>query len=229
MHAPPESVLIIAAHQDDETIGCAGTIKKWSALGTRVNVIFVTSGNTGIDHSGEYSSKNIVSVRDAEAQKAKEILGIASVQCLGEGTQCVGNTQELFHEIISSIRFYRPELVITHAPNDKHRDHRAVSDVVKEACWKANEMIHPELGVVHKIKDLWAMEILDLLPRVDYIVDITQTYESKVEAMRAYTSQQEIISGIFDHIDGMAKVRGYASGCKYGEAFMRLSSVPVVM
>ena len=229
MHLVPKNVLIIVAHQDDETIGCAGTIKKWSALETRVDVIFVTSGNTGIDHSGEYSSKNIVAVRDAEAQKAKGILGIASIQCLGEETQCVENTQELFHEIISSIRFHRPELVITHAPNDKHRDHRAVSEVVREACWKANEMIHPELGMVHKIKDLWAMEILDLLPRVDYIVDITQTYESKVEAMKTYTSQQEIIGGIFDHIDGVAKVRGYASGCKYGEAFMRLGSVPVVM
>ena len=52
MLAPPESVLVIAAHQDDETIGCGGMIRKWADLGTRVGVIFVTSGNTGIDQTG---------------------------------------------------------------------------------------------------------------------------------------------------------------------------------
>lgn len=228
MLAPPESVLVIAAHQDDETIGCGGMIRKWADLGTRVGVIFVTSGNTGIDQNGVYSRKDITRVRFQEADEASRILGF-SWSTLGYPSQNVKNTQKLFHEIIHAIRKDKPDLVITHAPVDKHRDHRVISDTVKEACWKANENIHPELGEVHKIKDLWAMEILDLLPKVDYIVDITQTYESKIEAMRAYTSQQEIISGIFDHIDGMAKVRGYASGCKYGEAFMRLNSVPVAL
>ena len=75
MLAPPESVLVIAAHQDDETIGCGGMIRKWADLGTRVGVIFVTSGNTGIDQNGVYSRKDITRVRFQEADEASRILG----------------------------------------------------------------------------------------------------------------------------------------------------------
>ena len=220
-------VLVIAAHQDDETIGCAVTIKRLTDQGTTVDVVFVTSGDTGIDHSGDYSSDNIISVRNTEAMAAKQILGWDSTISLGVKTQCVQNTQELFHRMIKVIRECKPDLVITHADVDKHRDHRNISEIVKEACWKANELIHPELGEVHKINDLWAMEILDLLPRTDYIIDITETYESKVKALSVYNSQQDIISGIFNHVDGMAKVRGHAIGKKYGEAFMRINLLPV--
>jgi LmbE family N-acetylglucosaminyl deacetylase len=229
MLALPKSVLVIVAHQDDETIGCGGTIKRWSSMGSDVKVVVVTTGDTGIDYSGRYNSKNIEVIRNREIHQAKQILGWNTTQVLREKTQCVENNQHLFHKVIWLIRHYSPELVITHAPNDKHRDHRAVSEVVKEACWKASENIHPELGSTHRVRDLWAMEILDLLPKVDYIVDITDTYENKVEAMRAYNSQKEIISGIFNHIDGLAKVRGYAVGSKYGEAFMRLNTMPVVL
>ena len=143
-------VLVIAAHQDDETIGCAGTIKRLTDQGTTVDVVFVTSGDTGIDHSGDYSSDNIISVRNTEAMAAKQILGWDSTISLGVKTQCVQNTQELFHKMIKVIRECKPDLVITHADVDKHRDHRNISEIVKEACWKANELIHPELGEVHQ-------------------------------------------------------------------------------
>lgn len=227
MHALPKKVLIIVAHQDDETIGCAGTIKRLSEQGSIVDVVFVTSGNTGVDHSGKYNADSIIDVRSDEANRAREILGWRHTYNLGVKTQCVANTQRLFHRIIQIIRDNRPDLVITHANVDKHRDHRAISSIVKEACWKAQEAIHPELGKIHKINDLWAMEILDLLPRVDYIIDITETYESKVKALSVYNSQLDIISGIFNHVDGMAKVRGHAIGKKYGEAFMRINLLPV--
>mgnify|MGYP001220517927 CR=1 FL=1 len=227
MHVLPKKVLVIVAHQDDETIGCSGFIKKLTDQGSLVDVVFVTSGNTGVDHSGEYNADNIVDVRNDEASRAREILGWRQTYNLGVKTQCVANTQRLFHRVIQIIRDNKPDLVITHADVDKHRDHRAISGIVREACWKAQEQIHPELGKVHKINDLWAMEILDLLPRVDYIIDITKTYESKVEALSVYNSQLDIISGIFNHVDGMAKVRGHAIGKKYGEAFMRINLLPV--
>ena len=103
MHSAPKNILIIVAHQDDETIGCAGTIRKWTTMGSEVNVVFVTSGDTGIDHSGQHNTNNIVSTRNKEAEQAKRILGWNTTQLLSEKTQCVENTQYLFHEMIATI------------------------------------------------------------------------------------------------------------------------------
>ena len=98
MHALPKKVLIIVAHQDDETIGCAGTIKRLSEQGSIVDVVFVTSGNTVVYHSGKYNADSIIDVRSDEANRAREILGWRYTYNLGVKTQCVANTQRLFIE-----------------------------------------------------------------------------------------------------------------------------------
>ena len=223
----PEKVLIIAAHYDDETIGCGGTIKKWSDMGTEIHVLFVTNGNTGIDHSKNYSSNNIVSVRMEESEKVAKILGISKIHNLNISCQNVKNTQNLFHQIIFYIRKIKPNLVITHMNVDKHRDHTQISEIVREACWKSNEDIHEELGECHKVDDLWAYEITDLLPKVDIVVDISDHIDDKLMAMEVYLSQKNVIKGILSHISGLSRVRGYMIGKDHGEGFIRLSHTPL--
>jgi len=223
-----KKILIIAAHQDDETIGCGGTIKKWANNGADRKVCFVTSGNTGIDQTKKYKSEDIVRIRNSEVEKAKKILNY-SWCTLNYPTQCVKNDQEIFHKIIKLIRKEKPDLIITHSPIDKHRDHRVICDIVTEASWKSYEHIHTELGPPHRIKDLWGMEITDPLPKVDITVDITDTFKNKIDAMEAYISQEKIVDGIFDFLDGLAKVRGYGAGCKYGESFRRMNIGPITL
>ena len=72
-------------------------------------------------------------------------------------------------------------------------------------------------------------EISDLLPRVDFVVDITETFNHKKKAYKKYFSQHNIIGGMWEHIDGLTKVRGYMVGTKRGEAFMRVSSTPILI
>ena len=218
-------ILVIVAHQDDETIGCGGTIKKLSSMGNKVEVIFVTDGKTGIDQRNLYG-KDIVSVRMSEAKQASEILGVDKISTLSVPCQNVNSDdQDLFHKVISKIRKFKPSVVITHSNKDKHRDHRAVSNLVVESCWKSSENIHSELGKTHVVDDVWAMEITDLLD-VDYVVDITNYIDFKLEAMKIYESQEQVINGIFDHIIGLSKVRGYSIGVKHGEGFKRISKTP---
>tara|TARA_R110000824_G_scaffold163711_1_gene339460 strand:- start:644 stop:1342 length:699 start_codon:yes stop_codon:yes gene_type:complete len=224
----PNKVLVVVAHQDDETIGCGGTIKKWSDSGSDVHVVFVTNGSTGVSQEGKtFNEKNIEPTRMQEAKAAAGILGVKSVSTLDVDCQCVSNSQELFHRIVSEIRKVKPNIVITHHHDDKHRDHKNVSTIVKEACWKANENIHKELGAPHEIDDLWAAEVVDVLPEVDFVVDISETYEYKVEAMNIYLSQHNVVAGIFDNISGLSKIRGYSIGKKRGEAFKRISNTPI--
>jgi len=203
-----KKVLIFVAHQDDETIGCGGTISKFSKSGTHVTVVFVTDGSTGVSKLESKNSEEIVSKRSKESKKACRILGVNEVIELRLPCQKVDNNQENFHKFIKIIRSQKPELVITHSDNDKHRDHRAVNQICIEAVWKSNEDIHPELGERHKVNDLWCFEITDLIYPT-YYVDITETYEEKIRAFHCYESQSDIVENYKNLMDGLTKVRGF--------------------
>ena len=221
----PKKVLVFAAHQDDETIGCGGTISKWSSMGSSIDVCFVTNGSTGILQNT--NPDDIVLVRNEEVNRAAKILGINRVHNLNIPCQQVVNNQENFHKIIKKIREIKPSLVITHNPVCKHRDHKQTSELVQEACWKANENILEDLGETHRVLDLWSYEILDPHPDPDYVVDITEQYQDKCEAMREYYSQLGFLNNIMGYIDGLSKIRGYSIGTMRGEAFTRIGRSPV--
>ncbi len=227
----PNKVLVIVAHQDDETIGSGGTLNKWSESGCEIDVIFVTDGETGIDQRDLYDESSIKSTRMEEAKEAAKILGINNIKTLGVSCQQVDfSSQKLFHSIISEIRSFKPELVLTHSPNDKHRDHKAVSKLAVEACWKSNEDIHSELGVTHRVVDIWGVEITDLHDNFDFGVKLSDdNYNAKINAFSKYTSQDKVIKGMINNIEGMAKVRGYACNTLYAEGFKRISSIPIIL
>jgi len=217
-----KKVLVFAAHQDDETIGCGGTISKFSKNGSEVTVVFVTDGSTGFSKGQEHEVKSVVSKRSKESKKACNLLGVNEVIELRLPCQKIENNQENFHSFIKIIRDQKPNLVITHSDNDKHRDHLAVNKLCIEAAWKANEDIHPELGCRHKIDDLWCFEITDLICP-DYYVDITETYEDKIAAFQCYDSQNGIVENYSNLIDGLSKVRGFNSGVLRAEGFKSIT------
>ena len=219
------TILIFAAHQDDETIGCGASIRKWADVGNKVYVCFVTDGSTGKQQGKEFD--DIVATRMTEAREAAKILGILGVSSLSLECQRVSNRKINFHKVIKVIREIKPDIVITHNKVCKHRDHKRVSEIVEEACWKAQEDILEELGEVHRIEDLWSFEILDPHPNPDIVVDVTKTYDSKIEAMNVYFSQHGILDGIYSYMDGLSKVRGYSIGAERGEAFTRIGRMPI--
>ena len=223
----PDRMLVFAAHQDDETIGCGATIKKFSSLGCNVRVVFVTDGSTGIDQSRSFEN-DIVQTRKEESEKALATLGVNSVVNLGLPCQKVENNINNFHKFIREIRKFKPDIILTHSDIDKHRDHRAVSQIVTEASWKSSENILPDLGASHSTKDIWAFEVLDPI-KPDFVVDIDGFFPYKINALKQYSSQYSILNGesIFDYVDGISKVRGFAIGAKRGEGFRRISLLPV--
>ena len=220
-----KTILIFAAHQDDETIGCGGSIRKWAFAGCDTHVCFMTDGSTGVEQGKEV--KDIVDTRMLEAKRAANILGVTTVQSLSLECQKISNKKANFHKVIKVIRQVKPSIVITHNQMCKHRDHKRTSALVEEACWKAQENILEDLGPVHTIDDLWTFEILDPHPNPDIVVDITDTYEWKEAAMEEYFSQHGILNDIMGYIDGISKVRGYAIGVQRGEAFTRIGRMPI--
>lgn len=221
-------VLVFAAHPDDEVIGCGGFIRKMVDFGSHVSVVIVTGGQTGISPAFQHL-ENIEAQRRRESETSQTILGFQQLLLLPHQTQEVRNDKETFHQFIQLIRQEKPDLILTHAEHDKHRDHRTVSSLVKEAVWKAWENVMPHLGERHRVGETWYYEVTDPFQRVDILVDISNEMHAKLEAIRIHNSQHEVIAGIEGLIEGLGKTRAFALETLYAEGFQVCSSLPRVI
>ncbi|MEM7033329.1 MAG: PIG-L deacetylase family protein [Chloroflexota bacterium] len=220
-----KQVLVFAAHPDDEVIGCGGTLRKLADLGAVITVVIATSGDTGVSPAFLHL-ENIPETRQLESKKTKELLGIDRMIFLGHQTQQLANDQLTFHQCIRLVRQLRPDLVLTHHPNDKHRDHRVLADLTREAVWKAWENVMPDLGERHRVTETWLYEITDTFATPDIVIDIGASLKTKLAAMAVHVSQQEVMAGIAHYLKGLAQVRGFMLECEYGEAFQTCNILP---
>ncbi|MCL6602353.1 MAG: bacillithiol biosynthesis deacetylase BshB1 [Paenibacillus sp.] len=173
-------ILIFGAHADDAEIGMAGTIAKHTAAGFSVGLCDLTAA--------EMSSNGTVEQRKLEAQQAADLLGVKVRTNLGLPDRGLFMTQENLDAVTAEIRKFSPELVFAPYWEDRHPDHIACSKLVEEAVFNAKlRKYMPELPVV-TAPQLYFYFINDL-GRTDLIVDVTDHYTAKENALSCYRSQ----------------------------------------
>lgn len=194
----PESALIIVAHPDDIEFSCAGTLARWAKAGTRLCYVLCTSGDVGIAEPGMTKSQAIA-IREAEQLQAAEIVGTKDVVFLREPDGMLVPTIELRKKLVREIRRFRPEIVVCGDPtivwvgNDyiNHPDHRAAATAALDA-------IFPAAGQPNLFEELEDEGLKAHKPRKVYVtgwvqhelyVNITETIDIKVAALRAHKSQ----------------------------------------
>jgi LmbE family N-acetylglucosaminyl deacetylase len=229
--AEQKRVLLVAAHPDDPEFSSAGTVASWISKGFDVVYVLVNSGDKGTpDHA--MTRERLSSTREQEQLAAAAKAGVTNVQFLrfpdGELTPGL----ELRGAITRMIRTFKPYAVITHDPlalfmNNEfinHPDHRAVGLSTVDAIYPTardplqfNEQIRGGLEP-HKVKELylWGSEY----PNV--IVDISETIENKIEALRCHVSQIGNPDELEDRIKTRTAQTGEPHGLKYAEAFRRV-------
>ena len=220
-------ILVLAVHPDDAELGCSGTILKHLALGHKVGVVDLTRGELGTRGSAE--------LREREAAVASEILGLTVRENLGIPDGFFMNSREHQLEVISAIRKYKPEIVITNAYHDRHPDHGRASELVETAVFLSG-LVKIETHVNDKSQDPWRPRltlhfIQDNYIHPDIVIDVTQYWDKKMESIKAYGTQFHnpeadeehetyISSPEFYHIiEGRAREMGKAIGVKYAEGF----------
>ena len=221
-----KNVLVFCAHPDDEIIGCGGTIAKLSEKGATITVVMFTLGETGYTQPGQ--REEFSQVREREKDRYDHILGISNRIVLGKPCQDVVNDVDTYRQCIRICREVTPDVVFTHSPADRHRDHRAVSEITTEACWKASEPVLADYGKPWNVQHVFFFEIFELFSQPSLIVDITDTLPAKRRAMETQASQLLVLQGIQQYIEGLAAARGFLGKCKYGEAFLRSSVLPEI-
>jgi bacillithiol biosynthesis deacetylase BshB1 len=219
-------ILAFAAHPDDVELSCAGTLLRHIQAGKKVGVVDLTQGELG--------SRGSVALRKEEAAKASAILGIHYRHNLGmrDGFFTIDEAHQRL--IIEQIRLCRPEIVLANAVSDRHIDHGRAATLVAEACflsglrqiktdWEgvAQEAWRPR-AVYHYIQDRYL--------KPDLVVDITEQFATKLEAIKAFGSQfydpnsAEPMTPIsrpdfLDFIEARAREMGRLVPVTYGEGF----------
>ena len=178
-------ILAIGAHPDDVEMSCGATLAKEISKGKKVGILDLTRGELGTRGSAE--------IREQEAAKAAEILGISVRKNLGFGDGFFMNNQATKLEVIKILRKYKPEIVFCNAIDDRHIDHGKGSKLVSDACFLSGlvkiETIHQgnhqhpwrPKAVYHYIQ--WK----EITP--DIVVDVSGFMDKKMEAIFAYRSQ----------------------------------------
>lgn len=219
-----ERALVICCHPDDEVLGIGGTIKKLTNEGTEVSVLMFANGNEGYTRMED--KEKIVDIRRKEREAVGQILGIRHYEAHDYGDFAIPADEVTYRMCIRAIRTYRPDVIFTHYWNE-YRTHKAVASIAEEAFWQAGWTCSLDLGDPWKASALYHFEVIQLMPTVSTIVDITDTYEAKVKAMQAYASQcDSVVSGALQQIEGRALTRGAQVGVRYGEALYLNTTVP---
>jgi N-acetylglucosamine malate deacetylase 1 len=189
-------LLILGAHPDDAEFHAGGIASIYRAMGREVKMVSVTDGGAG-HHTR--SSSELVCLRRDEAAAAGRVIG-AVYETWDFPDGALQASLEVRHRIILEIRQFKPDLVLTHRPNDYHPDHRAVGQCVQDASYLVKvPLIVPDVPALRKdpvvayMSDLFTKPqrmqpemILNIADQIDTIVAMLACHASQVFEWLAY-------------------------------------------
>jgi bacillithiol biosynthesis deacetylase BshB1 len=179
-------LLAIAPHPDDAELICGGTLARAARAGRRVGIVDLTRG--------EMASRGTPDLRAAEAATAAGILGIEVRESLGLPDSGITNTPETRRQLALIFRRLRPRVVIAPAPAPfgRHPDHRVAAELIRDAVFVAGlARTDTTTPPFRPFKVVHAITYREDFVRPTFVVDITDTFEAKLEAIAAYRSQFE--------------------------------------
>ncbi len=188
-----QTYMWVVAHPDDAEFSSAGTITKLSRQGKRIILIQVTSGNRGTTDRSQ-TPETLGTTREKEQLEAARREGIDEVVFLRQGDGHIVPDIDLREKIVKQIRIHKPDVVITHdpfRPYAMHPDHRGVGQATHDSVYPTarDHLYFPDHlaeGIEpHKTAEIWYFGS----EAPDVFVDITDTFENKIEALKAHVSQ----------------------------------------
>jgi len=210
-------VLVFSPHPDDEVIGCGGAILAHRERGDVVTVAYLTSGENG---SLKYSQKNLIEVREKEAQASAKILGVDKTLFLHLPDGFIEYNADNLTALTKLIRSEQPQLIYFPHSQDGHVDHQVAHLLIKEAAGRASGDSFAESGMTPwSVDTLLGYEVWTPIQEPQYSVDISAQMERKLAALRQHKSQLENVQ--YDEaVAGLNRYRGIMTKAgKYAECF----------
>jgi bacillithiol biosynthesis deacetylase BshB1 len=230
-------ILAIGVHPDDVELGCSGTLIRELKAGKKVGILDLTQGELG--------SRGTIETRYEEAAKAAMLIGVQLRDNLKMADGFFKNDEEHQRKLIVAIRKYQPEIIFTNALHDRHPDHGRASQLTEDAAFLAGLVKVKTTDESGKEQDAWRPKyvfhyIQDRYIEPDFILDISDVFEQRMESVKAYTTQfynpdneedgpQTYIStpDFLESVIARARMMGKKIGVKYGEGFNTKKSLGV--
>jgi bacillithiol biosynthesis deacetylase BshB1 len=227
-------ILAIGAHPDDVELGCTGTLINHVRKGQKAGVLDLTQGELG--------SRGTIESRYNEAHASAKVLGLSMRENLKMQDGFFTNDKEHLLQIIAVLRHYQPDIILANALADRHPDHGRGGRLIADACFFSG------LRKIETTRDgqeqqPWRPKkifhyIQDRFREPDVIVDITESFEQKMEAIKCFKTQffnddsgepETYISNpnFLDKIRNRASQLGHRIGVKYGEGYNLETSLGV--
>lgn len=230
--SPQIDVLALAAHPDDVELCAGGTVCLLAQQGHRVGIVDFTKGELGSRGSPELRMK--------EAARAAEIIGLSARENLGLPDGDIANTKANQRALIRRIRRYRPHIVLMNAPECRHPDHCAAAELAVDALFYSGLRKIETTGGDGTAQEPWrphhVLHYMQAIPfDPTFVVDVTDVWAQRVEAMQAFKSQfhnpdydadedepETFVSNpeFFQWIEARARNYGYKVGATYGEPLL---------
>ncbi|MBI4491432.1 MAG: PIG-L family deacetylase [Chloroflexi bacterium] len=218
-------VLVVAAHPDDAKFGCGGTVARWVREGWEAHELICTSGDKG-SHDLGVNPYDLAALREQEQQAAARTLGVSSVTFLRLRDGELEMTMGFRAQLSLLVRQIQPQVVITHDPwrlYQLHPDHRAVGMTTVDGIVAARDhLFFPEqlqAGLRHHRPEALYLFTTD---HPNAWVDIAETIDLKIQALRAHRSQIRDVEGLEERIRTRAREVGEPQGMPLAEAFHRI-------
>lgn len=202
------NVLVIAPHPDDESIGCGGAICLHVKCGDRVTAVFLTSGELGLK---QFPKEKAWAIRESEATKAAEVLGLADLTFLRKPDWYLGDRiKEAAAALKPLLQAAAPDLIYLPHEGEWHPDHKAAAPIVRAALGRT-------------AVSLRGYEIWSPITQYDHYENISSVMTRKLRAVRCHRSQMKEFP--YDRaISGLNQYRGaIAAKAKFAEAFQTVS------
>ena len=220
------NVLVVAAHPDDELLGCGGSLIKLSRKKCKIFALFFTDGVSSRERN---NNKEAIS-RKKDSLKSLKIVGVQNTKFLSYPDNALDKVPliKITREIENVIKKFKPDTIFTHSNVDLNIDHEIISRAVVTATRpKPNFCVKNILLFETLSSTEWNFNLKKKSFNPNFFIDITKTIDTKVKAARAYKSEinswphPRSIKGI----KNLAKYRGQSVGLKYAEAFYLLRQV----
>lgn len=220
-------IIAFGVHPDDVELSCAGVLLVEKNNGKKTGIVDLTQGELGTRGTAE--------TRLREAADAAKILGAEVRENLEMADGFFRNDEAHQRKVITALRTYRPEIILCNAPEDRHPDHGRSSSLVADAAFLSGLMkIKTEKNGTNQ--QPWRPKyvlryIQDRMLKPDFVIDITNVFDQKIEAIKAYKTQfhtgeldgPETYISTPDFLDSVVyrhKWFGKMIGVKYAEGFI---------
>ena len=226
----PQNILVILAHPDDPEFFCGGTLAKWAREGNQITYLILTAGDKGFNPAtqADMTPEKLIEIRKIEQADAAKIIGANPPLFLDLEDGTLIPDLNLRRIIVREIRRHKPDILVTCDPQNlfalygiNHPDHRACGQVVLDAVFPAagspvffSELIS-EGFEPHMQKEIWC----SLTNQANEIIDITETWEIKLNAILQHKSQVQDVDKLIERFKSRRAEDSTEENPRYEEKF----------